>query len=98
MDDNRKPSRREMIAKGVAAVGAAVAAGTVGAEATQLKLRPAARLRLNNVPRARMSPEQLRKDDKARQATLLLRELGADVQIQWVQGPKLGRRIIQMNG
>lgn len=109
MTDTKKPSRRDLIAKGVAVVGAAVAATTVGAEAAttrrlprrDLKIQPRLRrgLKLNNIPRARMTPQQLRKDDKARRATLLLRELGTNVEIQWVKGPRLGaRRIIQING
>lgn len=116
MDETKKPSRRDLIAKGVAAVGAAVAATAVGADAATMKrrlsderdlklrrgLRPRGRgrLKLNNIPRARMTPEQLRKDNKARQASRLLRELGSNVEIQWVKGPKLpgGRRIIQING
>ena len=109
MDETKRPSRRDLIAKGVAAVGAAVAATTVAAEATtdrrlrrirpDIKPRARGRLKLNNIPRSRMTPEQLRKDNRARRAEKLLKELGTNVEIQWVKGPRVGgRRIIQING
>ena len=56
-------------------------------------------LTVNRVPSSKLSPVQMERGQRAQQAVATLKELGQDVQIQWVQGTgKPQRRIVQLYG
>lgn len=47
---------------------------------------------------ARLKAVERRNDAKLRKASSLLRQLDPKIQVKWVKGRALGRRIIQING
>jgi hypothetical protein len=85
---------------GVAALAGEAAAAEGGAAPTRKGRVPAAEARpVQNVNIANLTEEEKAKERKRAQAEALLRELGDDVEIQWVKGNVPGaRRIIQMKG
>ncbi len=92
-------SRRGFIRAAVTAGVAGVAGLAIGdAVASDVKLNPAAQSALKISPPP-STPEEHAKDQKRLQAEALIKQLGGDVQIQWVKGnvPKI-RRVIQMEG
>ena len=56
-------------------------------------------LTVNRVPSSKLTPIQMERGQRAQQAVATLKELGQDVQVQWVQGTgKPQRRIVQLYG
>lgn len=92
--NERRNFLRAAVSMGVA--GAAVLAGGE-AFADQ---RPAAATRATRTPGAtRLSAADLAKDTKRAEAERILRDLGDNVEVQWVKGNVPGvRRIIQLKG
>ncbi len=69
----------------------------VGLPNTPERMKPG--LTVNRVPSSQLSPLQMERGQRAQQAVATLKELGQDVQIQWVQGTgKPQRRIVQLYG
>ncbi len=78
----------------VAAPGEPVQAPTRKGRPTPADARPVPAANAAN-----LTAEEQAKDRKRAQAEALLRELGEDVEIQWVKGKVPGaRKVIQMNG
>ncbi len=70
---------------------------SVGLPNTPERMKPG--LTVNRVPSNQLSPLQMQRGQRAQQAVATLKELGQDVQIQWVQGTgKPQRRIVQLYG